>query len=47
MILGGFWLGRVSWVSQHMSVLTLMIVAISVVPVGIQWSRARRSSTKR
>ncbi len=42
MILGGFWLGRVPWVSQHLSLLSLAIVAVSVVPVGIQWWRARQ-----
>jgi membrane-associated protein len=40
MILGGFWLGRVPWVSQHLWLLSLAIVAVSVVPVGIQWLRA-------
>ncbi len=42
MVLGGYWLGRIEWVSQHLSLLSVAIVAISLVPVGIQWFRARR-----
>ena len=42
MVLGGFWLGRVPWVSGHLGVLSILIVAISLVPVGVQWWRARR-----
>lgn len=44
-VLGGYWLGRIAWVSQHLSLLSLAIVAISVVPVAIQWFRARRSGS--
>ena len=47
MILGGFWLGRVPWISQHLSLLSLAIVAVSVVPVGIQWLRARKTDISR
>ena len=47
MILGGFWLGRVPWVSQHLSLLSLAIVAVSVVPVGFQWWRANKQADER
>jgi membrane-associated protein len=41
MVLGGYWLGRVDWVSQHLTLLSAAIVAVSVIPVGVQWLRAR------
>ena len=41
MILGGFWLGRIAWVRDHLSLLSLAIVAVSVIPVGVQWLRVR------
>lgn len=43
MVLGGYRLGRVEWVSQHLPLLSLVIVAISVVPVLVQWFRSRRA----
>ncbi len=47
MVLAGYWLGRIEWVSQHMAMLSLAIVAVSVVPVVIQWLRARGTSPAR
>jgi membrane-associated protein len=47
MLLGGFWLGRIAWVRDHLSLLSIAIVAVSVVPVGIQWLRARRPAAQR
>lgn len=44
MILGGFWLGRIAWVRDHLTMLSIAIVAVSVVPVGVQWLRVRRSA---
>ena len=41
MILGGYWLGRIAWVRDHLSALSLAIIAVSVVPVGVQWLRMR------
>jgi membrane-associated protein len=41
MVLAGYRLGRIDWVRQHMTLLSLAIIAVSVVPVGIQWLRAR------
>ena len=47
MVLAGYRLGRIDWVRQHMGMLSLAIIAVSVVPVGIQWLRARRKSPAR
>ena len=44
MILGGFWLGRLAWVRDHLSLLSLAIVAVSVIPVGVQWLRVRAAA---
>lgn len=44
MILGGFWLGRIAWVRDHLSMLSLAIVAVSVIPVGVQWLRVRATT---
>ena len=44
MILGGYWLGRIAWVRDHLSMLSLGIVAVSVVPVGVQWLRMRAAA---
>ncbi len=41
MVLTGYWLGRIAWVSRHLAWLSVAIVAVSVVPVAIQWLRAR------
>jgi len=47
MVLGGYWLGRIAWIAQHLWLLSIAIVAISVVPVGIEWLRARGKSAAR
>jgi membrane-associated protein len=47
MILGGFWLGHIAWVRGHLTVLSAAIVAVSVIPVGVQWLRVRRSAPSR
>jgi membrane-associated protein len=44
MLLGGYWLGRVDWIANHFQVVSLLIVAISVVPLAWQWWRARGNS---
>lgn len=43
-VLAGYWLGRVDWVEHHLSLLSIAIVAVSVVPIGVQWLRARRNA---
>lgn len=35
--------GRLPWVQQHFTWVTLMIIAISLVPLAFQWRQARRS----
>jgi membrane-associated protein len=47
MILGGYWLGRIDFVRNHLSLLSLVIVVVSVIPVGVQWWRARRTGGAR
>ena len=44
MVLGGYWLGRVDWIAQHLWLLSIAIVAISVLPVGIGWLREHGAS---
>jgi len=44
MLLGGYWLGRIAWIGEHFQVVSLIIIAISVVPLAWQWLRARRDS---
>lgn len=43
-LLGGYWLGRIDWIASHFQLVSLLIVAISVVPLAWQWWRARRES---
>ncbi len=40
----GFWLGNVTWVADNIELIAILIVAASVVPIGIEYLRARRSS---
>ncbi len=47
MILGGYWLGHIAWVRGHLTILSAAIVAVSVIPVGVQWLRVRRSAPSR
>ena len=44
MVLAGYWLGRIEWVSQHLPLLSVAIIGVSVVPVALQWLRARRNA---
>lgn len=46
-VLAGYWLGRIEWVGRHLGWLSVAIVAVSVVPVGIQWLRARGKPAER
>ncbi|CAG2159271.1 VTT domain-containing protein [Cupriavidus numazuensis] len=47
LLLSGYWLGGISWVRDHMQWLTLGIVVVSLLPVGIQLLRARRTAAAR
>ena len=46
MVSAGFWLGKVRWVHEHLQWLSLIIVALSLVPVAIQLFRERRGSNR-
>ena len=35
-LLAGYWLGHIAWVRDHVTVLSLAIVAVSVIPVAVQ-----------
>ncbi|MFT4040914.1 MAG: VTT domain-containing protein [Thermomicrobiales bacterium] len=39
LMLAGYWLGGLSWVREHMSWLSMGIVAVSLLPVLLQWRR--------
>ncbi len=41
MVSAGFWLGKLRWVHEHLEWLSLIIVAISLVPVAVQLLRER------
>jgi membrane-associated protein len=41
--LAGFWLGRVPFIANHVDLIAVVIVVLSVVPVAIEAIRARRS----
>ncbi len=43
MVSVGFWLGRVKWVHEHLQWLSLIIVALSVIPVAFQVLREKSS----
>ena len=42
LVLAGFWLGKVTWVHEHLQWLSLVIVAVSLVPVAFQILNERR-----
>ncbi len=39
----GYWLGNVDWVANNIELIALLIVALSVTPIVIEFVRARRS----
>lgn len=44
--LAGYWLGHITWVREHLQWLSLVIVAVSVLPVAIQFWIARPKGAK-
>lgn len=40
----GYWLGKISWVREHLQWLSLGIVVLSVVPVGLHLLTERRKA---
>jgi membrane-associated protein len=41
--LAGFWLGRIPFVANHVDLIAVVIVVLSLVPIAIETVRARRS----
>jgi membrane-associated protein len=41
LVLAGFWLGKITWVHEHLQWLSLVIVAVSLVPVAVQMLKER------
>lgn len=41
--LAGFWLGRIPFIANHVDLIAVAIVVVSVVPIAIEMLRARRS----
>ena len=48
MLLCGYWLGRISWISENFEIVVVAIVLISVLPIAVgmfkHWSQARKSA---
>ena len=40
---GGYWFGGITWVKEHFSIVVLVIIIISVMPIAIEMLRARLS----
>ena len=47
MVLGGYFLGRsVPNIEQHIHIVIVLVVLLSIMPAVIEWYRARRRSAK-
>ena len=44
MTMAGYWFGGIEWVSKHFDAVVVMIVVISVLPLGVEYLRARRKA---
>ncbi len=48
MLLCGYWLGRISWISENFEIVVVAIVLISVLPIAVgmfkHWLQARKSA---
>ena len=42
--LAGVWFGNIDWVAKHFEAVVVMIVVISVVPIAVEYLRARRAA---
>lgn len=47
LVYAGFLFGNIPWVKENLTVLVLAIVAVSLVPIAVQWLRERRASAER
>ncbi len=43
-LLAGFWFGNIEFVKKNFFLVTLGIIAVSVIPIAIEWLKARRES---
>jgi membrane-associated protein len=41
----GFWLGRYDWIGANIDLIFVLIVLVSVVPVGVELLKSRRQKT--
>jgi membrane-associated protein len=41
----GFWLGRYDWIGANIDLIFVLIVPVSVVPVGVELLKSRRQKT--
>jgi membrane-associated protein len=44
-LIAGYFLGSVGFVKNHVDLILVLIVLVSVIPVGIEWARHRRERT--
>jgi membrane-associated protein len=43
-VLAGFWLGRIPFIANNVDLIAVAIVLVSIIPIGIEALRARRSA---
>jgi len=41
--LGGYFFGNIPWVKENFEIVVVLIILISVVPIGIEWWKGRRT----
>jgi membrane-associated protein len=46
-LVAGYFLGQIAWISNHIDLILVLIVLISVIPVVIEWARHRRELADR
>jgi membrane-associated protein len=46
-LVAGYFLGQIAWISNHIDLILVLIVLISVIPVIIEWARHRRELADR
>ncbi len=44
--LAGYWLGQIAFIKEHIDLISLLIVAVSVLPMVGHWLVERRSSRR-
>jgi membrane-associated protein len=46
-LVAGYFLGQIAWISGHIDLILVLIVLVSVIPVVIEWARHRREMVER